>query len=121
MARHGLYVKMPEIRNKTCTITYSRRFHLSGHIVLIASQLGNDIPAVAIEERVEAQKPGHACSLIYTSGTTGAPKAVMISHDNITWTSDVSTYVPKASGRGYGRRVGPSRFFCLQWLGIARA
>ncbi|CAM9418478.1 unnamed protein product, partial [Hapterophycus canaliculatus] len=56
-------------------------------------QLGNEIPDSSIEERIEAQKPGQCCSLIYTSGTTGMPKAVMISHDNVTWTAAVRTRV----------------------------
>lgn len=34
-----------------------------------------------------AQRPGQCCTLIYTSGTTAAPKSVMISHDNATWTA----------------------------------
>lgn len=53
-------------------------------------QLGAEVPDSEIEERIGGQRPGMACSLIYTSGTTGPPKAVMISHDNITWTSAVS-------------------------------
>ncbi|TMW67770.1 hypothetical protein Poli38472_007442 [Pythium oligandrum] len=49
-------------------------------------KLGADVDDSKLKERMDAQKPGHCCSLIYTSGTTGDPKAVMISHDNITWT-----------------------------------
>ena len=40
-----------------------------------------------LEARIAAQDPDDCCTLIYTSGTTGNPKAVMISHDNITWTA----------------------------------
>eukprot|EP01040_Poterioochromonas_malhamensis_P007352 gene7352-7933_t len=50
-------------------------------------KLGQNIPDSAVEERSATIRPGHCGSLIYTSGTTGPPKAVMISHDNITWTA----------------------------------
>ena len=50
-------------------------------------KLGAEVLDSELKARAEAAKPGQVCSLIYTSGTTGPPKAVMITHDNVTWTT----------------------------------
>ncbi|MBL4689684.1 MAG: AMP-binding protein [Nannocystaceae bacterium] len=50
-------------------------------------KLGEEADNAELDKRIEAQDPDDVCTYIYTSGTTGEPKAVMISHDNITWTA----------------------------------
>jgi long-subunit acyl-CoA synthetase (AMP-forming) len=50
-------------------------------------ELGRSVAEADLDARIAAQKPDDCCTLIYTSGTTGNPKAVMITHDNITWTA----------------------------------
>lgn len=49
-------------------------------------ELGKDVPDADVKARTDALQPNSTCTLIYTSGTTGPPKAVMITHDNLTWT-----------------------------------
>jgi long-chain-fatty-acid--CoA ligase ACSBG len=36
-------------------------------------------------KRKKMQSPGNCCNIVYTSGTTGQPKAVLLTHDNMTW------------------------------------
>ncbi|MFT5431351.1 MAG: long-chain acyl-CoA synthetase [Myxococcota bacterium] len=50
----------------------------------------DDTPDSVIDERLEGIKEDQIATFIYTSGTTGPPKAVMLSHKNLTWTADVA-------------------------------
>ena len=45
------------------------------------------VPETEIDRRIAAIQPHDLATLIYTSGTTGPPKGVMLSHHNLSWTS----------------------------------
>ncbi len=54
---------------------------------------GDEVDAKQVHERVERIEPTGLATMIYTSGTTGPPKAVMLTHRNLTWTADAARKV----------------------------
>ena len=50
-------------------------------------KMGEEVLEADLDARIKPQKAEDLATLIYTSGTTGPPKAVMISHKNLTWTA----------------------------------
>uniref|UniRef100_A0A8C8EVD0 long-chain-fatty-acid--CoA ligase n=1 Tax=Oncorhynchus tshawytscha TaxID=74940 RepID=A0A8C8EVD0_ONCTS len=57
-------------------------------------KLGEEVSDEQLNAVVDSQRANQCCTLIYTSGTTGNPKGVMLSHDNITWTSNAAGIMP---------------------------
>ena len=48
---------------------------------------GDEVEESVLDEHIAAIRPEREATLIYTSGTTGPPKAVMLSHDTLAFTS----------------------------------
>ncbi len=61
---------------------------------------GDATPERELDARIDDLKPEQTATLIYTSGTTGPPKAVMLTHENLSWTSQRLVEVLKMKTRG---------------------
>jgi len=57
---------------------------------------GGDGGERPFEERLAALRPDGVGTYIYTSGTTGRPKAVMLTHDTLTWTASQAADLAEA-------------------------
>lgn len=56
-------------------------------------EIGKSVPEEVLERRIKGLAVNQCCTLIYTSGTTGNAKGVMLSHDNLTYTSTLPAKV----------------------------
>ena len=58
-------------------------------------EIGMDLPEHKLFERLRRVAINQCCSILYTSATDSGPiKGVMMSHDNLTWSSKMVKYIP---------------------------
>lgn len=62
-------------------------------------ELADSISDDALNRVIDSQKPNQCCALIYRPVATGPPKAIMLSHDNVSGP-------PGEAGRATGRCSG---------------
>lgn len=63
--------------------------HFQKHILSWSQALdiGKETNEGHLDDRLIRVAINQCCTLVYTSGTSGCPKGIMLSHDNLTWSS----------------------------------
>ncbi len=70
------------------------------------------------DERLGELEEGQIATFIYTSGTTGPPKAVMLSHRNLTWTADTAAVIATMVSEDYSVSYLPLSHIAEQMFSI---
>jgi long-chain acyl-CoA synthetase len=81
----GQVAKVEQVRERCPALEHVIAFQESGPSSISMERLidlGAEVPARQVEERVAAISPDSVATLVYTSGTTGPPKACMLTHLN---------------------------------------
>lgn len=79
--------KLPDLRH---VVTMAGAESIADEMVLSWSDFlanASGVEDAVIDERLGNLTAEQLATFIYTSGTTGPPKAVMLTHDNLAWTS----------------------------------
>ncbi|KAM5237832.1 long-chain-fatty-acid--CoA ligase ACSBG2-like [Ctenodactylus gundi] len=90
---HSTFFQIPQNRRETlkAIVQYRQRETDKCDVDLYSwgefLELGDSVPEAQLEQVIVSQKANQCAVLIYTSGTEGHPKAIMLNHDNITWTA----------------------------------
>ena len=124
----AIWERLPELQHVVQYTGFPRSPGVESWQSLLDIGRGED--DTELKKRLANQAVNQACTLVYTSGTTGNPKGVMLSQDNITWTSQraheiydwsfdseqIVSYLPLPHVAGTFIDIYPSFTLQTRWL-----
>jgi len=118
--------KLPELKaivqiTGEPSVSDKRRLHRTHkkHIFSWPSviELGQSLQDTRLYERLRKIAINQCCSVIYSSGRNSAPKGVMYSHDNLTWSAKMALGFIRAPG--FNRTPMPGEEILLSYLPLS--